>query len=303
MGAMAGMGALGGGMGGMAGMCGMGSMGSIPGMGGGKGMGKGLYSTKSFIQVLNCSGDLPGGASWKPCESELYIRGLAQDCKNEDVYSMFARFGAIATNGAWVQTDHGSTVCRGIGFVNYIHKESAQAAIERMNGWPLPDGQKLLVKLKTKHSEESKEGSWTCSQCNNVNFASRLTCNRCQSDRNSMPANTQAPGPSEPTAQPQRQKHQDPLAEEFRRGAAAARSNSSTAAKEAPKRPAEPSGSFFKIGMKVQLRGLKAKPELNGKEGTIQEYKADAERWSVKLDGVDGTSIAVKEVNMIELSD
>jgi len=46
----------------------------------------------------------------------------------------------------------------------------------------------------------------------------------------------------------------------------------------------------------VRLRGLKAKPQLNGQEGTVREHKADTGRWTVKL--ADGTDFAVKASNI-----
>lgn len=47
----------------------------------------------------------------------------------------------------------------------------------------------------------------------------------------------------------------------------------------------------------MRLHGLQAKPELNGKEGTCLERKADTGRWLVRLEGGSG-EFAFKEANL-----
>jgi len=53
------------------------------------------------------------------------------------------------------------------------------------------------------------------------------------------------------------------------------------------------------VGARVQIRGLQAKPELNGREARCHERKVDSGRWLVKLD--DGTEFALKEANLLVL--
>mmetsp|Transcript_32095 Transcript_32095/g.81440 ORF Transcript_32095/g.81440 Transcript_32095/m.81440 type:complete len:95 (-) Transcript_32095:125-409(-) len=54
-------------------------------------------------------------------------------------------------------------------------------------------------------------------------------------------------------------------------------------------------------GARVRLRGLQAKPELNGQEGTCSDFQADAGRWTVRLDN--GEDFAFKVANLQPLQD
>ena len=53
-----------------------------------------------------------------------------------------------------------------------------------------------------------------------------------------------------------------------------------------------------KVGTRVELTGLKAKPELNGRNGVvIHQFDAKTGRCGIKLD--DGTGLSVKPSNMV----
>ena len=38
------------------------------------------------------------------------------------------------------------------------------------------------------------------------------------------------------------------------------------------------------VGVRVELRGLKAKPELNGHRGVVEKYVASSGRFAVRVD-------------------
>ncbi|CAK0803561.1 unnamed protein product [Prorocentrum cordatum] len=49
-------------------------------------------------------------------------------------------------------------------------------------------------------------------------------------------------------------------------------------------------------GARVRLRELRAKPHLNGREGSVKGQSGEAQRWTVRLD--DGTEFALKPANL-----
>ena len=60
------------------------------------------------------------------------------------------------------------------------------------------------------------------------------------------------------------------------------------------------SDSALALGARVRVEGLTsaAGSGMNGKEGVLVEWKADKERWEVRLDGADGT-VNVKAANLV----
>lgn len=141
---------------GMMGGKGFGGKGGFP-MGGGfdakgfgKGMMPGLYpkDAKTLVQHLAKSGTLPGGMKWENDDKTLFVGGLPENTTDLEMYQMFAPFGAIAPRGASARIDKEKGICTGIGFVNYLHSESAQAAINTLNRTQLSDGSFLSVKVK-----------------------------------------------------------------------------------------------------------------------------------------------------------
>jgi len=51
------------------------------------------------------------------------------------------------------------------------------------------------------------------------------------------------------------------------------------------------------VGARVRLKGLQAKPELNGREGLCKGYRPDTTRWTICLDP-DGAEVAIKVPNL-----
>merc|ERR1712187_88846 len=116
---------------------------------GGKNFGQTILELKRDLQAAS---KLPGGTfdSWDP-EAEIFVGSLPRDASNEDVYEIFAPFGAIPCRGVKAMT-HADGSGKGVAFVNFIEPESAQAAIEALDGHPMPSGRKLEVRLKNKKS-------------------------------------------------------------------------------------------------------------------------------------------------------
>ena len=65
--------------------------------------------------------------------------------------------------------------------------------------------------------------------------------------------------------------------------------------------PPPPSASPVPIGTRVELHGLKAKPQLNGQYGIVVGYVASSGRCTVALEGARGeteTKMSIKPENL-----
>eukprot|EP00930_Biecheleria_cincta_P075073 TRINITY_DN62269_c0_g1_i1.p1 TRINITY_DN62269_c0_g1~~TRINITY_DN62269_c0_g1_i1.p1 ORF type:complete len:183 (-),score=32.26 TRINITY_DN62269_c0_g1_i1:59-583(-) len=47
----------------------------------------------------------------------------------------------------------------------------------------------------------------------------------------------------------------------------------------------------LRVGMRVELVGLQARPDLNGTTGNLKSYDATKERWAVQLDSGEGVKL------------
>jgi RNA recognition motif-containing protein len=68
-----------------------------------------------------------------PVESQLYFRGLPEDCTDRDLYDLCAPFGAIPPKGVLAQKNW-SGVCSGKGFVDFIDADCAKTCMDTLNG-------------------------------------------------------------------------------------------------------------------------------------------------------------------------
>merc|ERR1711862_979057 len=73
------------------------------------------------------------------------------------LYKMFSSFGAIAPKGVRAMLNREDGTCRGIGFINFLESEAAQAAIVALDGAVLPNGKNLAVKIKKGVTPEEKD--------------------------------------------------------------------------------------------------------------------------------------------------
>ena len=60
-----------------------------------------------------------------------------------------------------------------------------------------------------------------------------------------------------------------------------------------------PSPPSIPIGARVELRGLQAKPELNGRRGVVVKFVSSTERYRVQLDGEGGREFSLKAENLL----
>merc|ERR1719253_2235141 len=117
------------------------------GKGKGKGKGKGVgCDIRTLKQGVKGAGVLPGVGMQLPNECQLYIKNLPSDTTDVDLYELFSSFGAIAPRGVKAMQQDGC--CSGIGFVDFLDMEHAQAAIMTLNGTTMPDGSMLTVANK-----------------------------------------------------------------------------------------------------------------------------------------------------------
>ncbi|CAE7230620.1 gnt1 [Symbiodinium pilosum] len=125
--------------------------------GGGGDYGKGSYGkqeppqapkeAKGLLRTLLSNEAIPGG-KWNNDDNTLFVGGLPEDMTNLEMYQIFAPFGPIAPRGATALLDKESGKCTGIGFVNFMEKDSAEKAIRILNGYAFLDGSWLTVKKK-----------------------------------------------------------------------------------------------------------------------------------------------------------
>lgn len=126
-----------------------------------KGYGKGGGNHGSVRSILTAakSQSLLGPAK-APVECQVYIRGLPSDTGDVDLLHLFSPFGPIASGGAKAML-HPDGACRGIGFVDFLCADSAQAAISALNGLSTADGCALGVSIKAASKERGQgQGQW-----------------------------------------------------------------------------------------------------------------------------------------------
>lgn len=137
------------------------------GTGAAKGQGKGAKGAAEMMcETVEESGYLPGHGADPTQLYEVFVFGLPADTTNIHLYRMFSPFGQISPKGCTAINGKGSGVCKGFGFVNYLSPESAELAIQTLNGAELPGGKVLSVQIKGpgKNAGESqaspKKSSW-----------------------------------------------------------------------------------------------------------------------------------------------
>merc|ERR1712187_1015760 len=82
--------------------------------GGGKGAGGGHYEFRAFYKGLVKGGLIPG-AGHRADEQCLYIKNLPSDTTDQNLYELFAPFGAIAPLGVKAMLKEDGT-CNSVGF-------------------------------------------------------------------------------------------------------------------------------------------------------------------------------------------
>ena len=70
------------------------------------------------------------------------------------------------------------------------------------------------------------------------------------------------------------------------------------AATNPPSAPSSSSPQPIPIGTRVELHGLQAKPELNGRRGVVVKFTGSSGRYRVQLDGEGGGEFSLKRENI-----
>lgn len=144
------------------GSVGAGNMGAVGGMGGGMSgmsgmnvnMGMGSYGFNPSMQTTSPQ----NGANQfnDPNNTTVFVGGLSGVSSEDELRSCFAMFGEIT----YVKIPPG----KGCGFVQFVHRQSAEMAISQMNGFqigkvPHPPWLHRWMLLLTSHTQTSFSNS------------------------------------------------------------------------------------------------------------------------------------------------
>ncbi|KAJ4830385.1 hypothetical protein Tsubulata_048930 [Turnera subulata] len=95
------------------------------------GAGKSSYVPPS----LRAGAERTGGTDMRRRNDENSVRvtNLSEDTREPDLNELFRPFGPVSR--VYVAIDQKTGMSRGFGFVNFVHKEDAQRAINKLNGY------------------------------------------------------------------------------------------------------------------------------------------------------------------------
>ncbi|XP_010914095.1 uncharacterized protein [Elaeis guineensis] len=78
-------------------------------------------------------GDRSGVEMKRRDENSVRVTNLSEDTREPDLLELFRAFGPVSR--VYVAVDQKTGVSRGFGFVNFIHREDAERAINKLNGY------------------------------------------------------------------------------------------------------------------------------------------------------------------------
>ncbi|CAK9135660.1 unnamed protein product [Ilex paraguariensis] len=92
---------------------------------------KGAYVPPS----MRAGAERPAGSDMRRRNEENSVRvtNLSEDTREPDLLELFRTFGAVSR--VYVAIDQKTGVSRGFGFVNFVNKEDAERAINKLNGY------------------------------------------------------------------------------------------------------------------------------------------------------------------------
>merc|ERR1712190_238079 len=93
------------------------------------------------------AGLLPASGTVCPDECQVYIRNLPSDFTDLDLYQLMTPFGGIRPKGVKAMLTREGT-CNGVGFVDFFDGATANQVVSVLNGFRLPDGSELFLKIK-----------------------------------------------------------------------------------------------------------------------------------------------------------
>jgi translation initiation factor 3 subunit G len=66
-------------------------------------------------------------------ENSVRVTNLSEDTREPDLLELFRAFGPVSR--VYVAVDQKTGSSRGFGFVNFVHREDAEKAISKLNGY------------------------------------------------------------------------------------------------------------------------------------------------------------------------
>jgi translation initiation factor 3 subunit G len=66
-------------------------------------------------------------------ENSVRVTNLSEDTREPDLLELFRAFGPVSR--VYVAVDQKTGSSRGFGFVNFVHREEAEKAISKLNGY------------------------------------------------------------------------------------------------------------------------------------------------------------------------
>ncbi|PKU68028.1 Serine/arginine-rich splicing factor 33 [Dendrobium catenatum] len=84
---------------------------------------------------MRAGADRGGGSEMRRRNDENSVRvtNLSEDTREPDLHELFRTFGPVSR--VYVAVDQKTGVSRGFGFVNFVHREDAEKAINKLNGY------------------------------------------------------------------------------------------------------------------------------------------------------------------------
>lgn len=84
---------------------------------------------------LRAGADRTGGSDMRRRNDENSVRvtNLSEDTREPDLHELFGTFGSVSR--VYVAIDKNTGTSRGFGFVNFVNREDAQRAINKLNGY------------------------------------------------------------------------------------------------------------------------------------------------------------------------
>lgn len=95
----------------------------------------GAPSTGKYVPPVQRGGGDRVGSDMRRRNDENSVRvtNLSEDTREPDLLELFRPFGAVSR--VYVALDKNTSVSRGFGFVNFVNREDAQRAINKLNGY------------------------------------------------------------------------------------------------------------------------------------------------------------------------
>ncbi|KAM0999383.1 hypothetical protein FF1_006091 [Malus domestica] len=117
----------------------------------------GTPSTGKYVPPVQRGGGDRVGSDMRRRNDENSVRvtNLSEDTREPDLLELFRPFGAVSR--VYVALDKNTSVSRGFGFVNFVNREDAQRAINKLNGYGYDN---LILRDRIVLEEEAQTGNW-----------------------------------------------------------------------------------------------------------------------------------------------